>query len=149
MLREQHRAACAKVGAIYKELASRPLERNCVNRSECCHFRLTGRTPNLTWPEALFAAQGVRALGKKQLAPKPGGSCPLLDDRTGKCTVYEHRPFGCRTHFCKSAGGPYARGEVRDLIHQLEDLGQALGKTEAMNLPVAIAQALQVQLVGK
>ena len=40
----------------------------------------------------------------------------------GRCLIYAGRPFGCRTHFCAAAGGPYARREVIDLIHRLEDL---------------------------
>ena len=36
------------VQAIYRDLAERPIERACVQRTECCHFKLTGRTPFLT-----------------------------------------------------------------------------------------------------
>ena len=34
----------AEVRAIYSELAKRPVTRQCVARTECCQFQLTGRT---------------------------------------------------------------------------------------------------------
>src|SRR5687768_733886 len=107
-------AALGAVEAIYSELAARPIERACITRTECCHFRLTGRTPFLTKGEALAAASAWRATGRTRLPENPDGACPLLDASTGRCRIYEGRPFGCRTHFCAAAGGPYARREVAD-----------------------------------
>jgi Fe-S-cluster containining protein len=75
--------------------------------------------------EALFAAKGVRAAGRTKLKPHPEGACPLLSPN-GKCTIYAHRPFGCRTHFCQAAGGPYPRKQVSDLIQRLEALDEKL-----------------------
>ncbi|HWB57931.1 MAG TPA: YkgJ family cysteine cluster protein [Chthoniobacteraceae bacterium] len=135
-------AAMAEVRAIYGELASRPVERNCIGRTDCCRFKLTGRTPWLTRGEALVAAQGWRATGRKSLPERPDGVCPMLDEKTGKCMIYEHRPFGCRTHYCRAAGGPLARGEVVDLIRRLEALDTALGGTGAHPLPGAVAAEL-------
>ena len=88
----------------------------------------------------MVAAQAVRASGRKKLSPPPDGACPLLEN--GKCRIYEGRPFGCRTHFCKAAGGPYARGEVRDLIQRLEDIDRELGGSGGVNLPAALERAL-------
>src|SRR5688572_159805 len=59
------RGLLAEVRNIYEELADRPLERECTGRAECCHFKLTGRTPFLTRGEALVAGQAVRASGRK------------------------------------------------------------------------------------
>ena len=88
--------------AIYSALDQRPVERACVRRTECCQFKLTGRTPTLTAGEALVVAAALRATGRRSL-PESGdaatGRCPLLDS-AGRCLVYEARPFGCRTHFC-------------------------------------------------
>ncbi len=133
----------AEVRAIYEELASRPIERQCVARTECCQFKLTGATPYLTAGEALVAAKAWRATGRKQLPEKSDGSCPMLEKRTGKCLIYADRPFGCRTHFCDAAGGPYARGEVLDLIRRLETVDAALGGRGAQKLPVALTAALE------
>src|SRR3954467_5107980 len=104
-------AAGAGVRAVYAELARRPIERNCLRRKECCHFKLTGRTPLLTKGEALLAARALGRTGRKQLPKPASGACPFLQGGTGNCLIYEERPFGCRTHFCAAAGGPYARAE--------------------------------------
>jgi Fe-S-cluster containining protein len=136
-------AAVEVVKAIYRELAERPIERNCLQRTECCRFRLTGLTPFLTKGEALVAAKAVRASGRKVLPESIDGACPLLNHTTGRCLIYEGRPFGCRTHFCAAAGGPYARQEVIDLIHRLEDIDHALGGEGAVALPTAVERALR------
>src|SRR3954468_2707918 len=87
-------AAIDAVRAIYQELAARPIERACITRTECCRFRLTGRTPFLTKGEALAAAKAWRATGRTRLPENtaPDGACPLLDPATGRCRVYENRP---------------------------------------------------------
>ncbi len=131
-----------QVRAIYAELARRPIERNCTQLTECCRFKLTGRTPYLTKGEALVAAQALRASGRKALPENPDGACPLLHRETGRCLIYEARPFGCRTHFCAAAGGPYARSEVADLIHRLEAIDADLGGDGGRALPKALAGAL-------
>ncbi len=135
-------AAIAQVRQIYAELASRPIERNCIRLNECCHFKLTGRMPYLTKGEALVAAKALRASGRKQLPENTPGTCPLLNRATGHCVIYHDRPFGCRTHFCAAAGGPYARREVADLIQRLEKVDADLGGNGASALPHAIEQAL-------
>ncbi|MEI8233979.1 MAG: YkgJ family cysteine cluster protein [Verrucomicrobiota bacterium] len=135
-------AALEEVRAVYAALAARPVLRDCALRTECCQFHLTGRTPYLTKGEALVAARGVRAAGRKQLPERTDGACPLLHPHTGKCMIYAARPFGCRTHFCAAAGGPYARSEVVDLIRRLEAVDAALGGDGARMLPGAVAAAL-------
>ncbi len=127
--------------AIYAELATRPIERDCRQRTECCHFKLTGRTPYLTKGEALTAAKALRATGRTRLPERTDGACPLLDPQ-GRCLIYHERPFGCRTHFCAAAGGPYARREVSDLIHRLEEIDARLGGDGGRPLPAAVREAL-------
>ncbi len=111
-------------------------------RTECCQFNLTGRIPHLTRGEALVAARALRASGRKSLPPALGGACPLLHPRTRRCLIYDGRPFGCRTHFCAAAGGPYARREVLDLIRRLEDVDHALGGNGPRELEPALREAL-------
>ena len=114
-----------------------------MRRTECCQFRLTGRTPLLTRSEALVAAQGLRASGRKRLPERSDGACPMLDGDTGRCLIYAARPFGCRTHFCRAAGGPYSRREVLDLIRRLEVADEKLGYREGSKpLAVAVAEVL-------
>ncbi|MEP6809942.1 MAG: YkgJ family cysteine cluster protein [Chthoniobacterales bacterium] len=135
--------ALAGVRQIYADLARRPIERGCVRLQECCHFKLTGRTPYLTKGEAALAAKALRSTGRKGLPKHASGACPLLETETGNCLIYHDRPFGCRTHFCAAAGGPYKRGEVADLIHRLEIIDSELGGDGASALPHAVAEALQ------
>jgi Fe-S-cluster containining protein len=135
-------AALREVRQIYADLAARPIDRNCVRLKECCHFKLTGRAPYLTKGEALVAAHALRATGRRQLPTNPSGACPLLDAQTGDCLIYDSRPFGCRTHFCAAAGGPYSRREVIDLIRRLETIDDSLGGDGPRVLPNAITDAL-------
>ena len=132
-----------QVRAVYRDLASRPIERNCKLRTQCCHFKLTGKTPYLTRGEALLTARALKATGRKCLPARHDGACPLLDPQTSRCLIYEDRPFGCRTHFCAAAGGPYARREVIDLIRRLEAIDEQLGGDGPRTLPLAVEDALR------
>lgn len=143
MRREELQAAIVEVRAIYADLAKRPVARNCVARTECCQFQLTGLTPQLTKGEALVAAKGFRATGRKEISEPSDGICPFLKCETGKCMIYADRPFGCRTHFCEAAGGPYSRREVLDLIRRLEDVDRKLGGDGPRKIQVAVADALE------
>jgi Fe-S-cluster containining protein len=136
-------SALREVRQIYTDLATRPIDRSCVRLKECCHFKLTGRTPYLTKGEALVAAQALRATGRRQLPTNPDGACPLLDAQTGNCLIYDSRPFGCRTHFCAAAGGPYSRREVIDLIRRLEAIDDSLGGTGPRIFQHAMTDALK------
>ena len=131
-------AALAEVRAVYAELAERPVERACTRLAECCHFKLTGLTPFLTKGEALCAAKALRATGRTRIPESIAGACPLLHRDSGKCLIYEARPFGCRTHFCPAAGGPYARRDVLDLIRRLEKIDADLGCDGARALLAAV-----------
>jgi len=132
----------AEVRAIYAELAQRKVTRNCIARTECCQFQLTGQTPHLTKGEALLAAKAFRATGRRELPEPDDGACPMLKRETGKCMIYADRPFGCRTHFCEAAGGPYSRKEVVDLIRRLEDLDVRLRGDGPRKIVAAVAAAL-------
>ena len=134
--------ALAEVRAIYQELAKRPVQRNCIARTECCQFQLTGLTPHLTKGEALLAAKAFRSTGRRELAETDDGACPMLQRATGRCLIYADRPFGCRTHFCAAAGGPYSRKEVLDLIRRLEDLDVRLNGDGPRKIISAVADAL-------
>lgn len=140
--REAIRAALAEVRAIYADLDKRPVERACTRLTECCQFKRTGLMPSVTRGEALLAVQALRATGRKQAPPSTNGACPMLDALTGKCLIYADRPFGCRTHFCRAAGGPYARRDVLDLIRRLEIVTDALGDHDGPKPFVAALDAV-------
>lgn len=143
MKREDLLRAIAEVRAVYAELARRPVERACLARTECCQFQLTGRTPHLTKGEALVAAKGWMATGRKELPEPVDGTCPLLQLETGRCFIYADRPFGCRTHFCEAAGGPYPRKLVLDLIRRLEDVDRELKGDGPRKIQTALMDSLE------
>ena len=136
-------AAIAEVRRVYADLATRPFQRQCIRRTECCQFKLTGLTPYLTKGEAVLAARAWRASGRTKLPSPADGACPMLEPQSGRCLIYADRPFGCRTHFCAAAGGPLARREVIDLIRRLEKIDAQLGGDGPHKLPGAVAAALQ------
>jgi hypothetical protein len=142
-LPQKLQSALTDVRQIYVDLAQRPVERNCTRKTECCHFKLTGRTPYLTKGEALVAAKAFRATGRKSLPENADGSCPMLQQETGNCLIYQDRPFGCRTHFCAAAGGPIARRDVLDLIRRLESVDLTLNGNGPRPLQNAVADALE------
>src|SRR5271154_2969839 len=135
------REALEEVRAVYRELESRPVERACIRRTECCHFKLTGRTPQLTRGEAVLAARALRASGRKTMPKRNDGACPMLREN-GACMIYADRPFGCRTHFCAAAGGPYARAEGLGLIRRLEAGDTKLRGEGPRALAAAVEDAL-------
>lgn len=132
----------AEVRAVYTDLQARPVERGCRSLAQCCHFKRTGKTPFLTAGEAIVAAMGVRASGRKTLPDSVDGTCPLLSGTTGRCVIYQDRPFGCRTHFCAQAGGVVPRDAVIDLIRRLEIVDAQLGGVGPRALPGAIDEAM-------
>ncbi|MGC1480310.1 MAG: YkgJ family cysteine cluster protein [Chthoniobacterales bacterium] len=136
-------AALAEVRSIYADLAARPVTRACTLRTECCHFKLTGRTPLLTTGEARLAAKALRATGRRALPDRTDGACPLLDEKTARCLIYDGRPFGCRTHYCAAAGGPTARRDVLDLIRRLEAVDESLGGDGPHPIGSAVTRALE------
>ena len=140
---ERLQNALNEVRQVYVDLAQRPFQRNCLRKTECCHFKLTGRTPYLTKGESVVAAKALRATGRKSLPETADGSCPMLRPETGNCLIYEDRPFGCRTHFCAAAGGPLARREVLDLIRRLEDVDLVLNGNGPRPLQNAVADVLE------
>jgi Fe-S-cluster containining protein len=134
----------AEVRAVYAAADARPVERDCIRRTECCQFKLSGSTPMITKGEAMVAARALRAAGRTRMPAvrdAATGTCPMLDPR-GRCIIYQDRPFGCRTHFCAAAGGPYARRDVIDLIRRLETVDAALGGEGPRALEPAVALAL-------
>ncbi len=143
MQRGEIQHTLTEVRAVYVELAKRPLERSCQSLTGCCQFQLTGLTPHLTKGEALVAAKGFRATGRKTLPESVDGACPLLQRETGRCLIYADRPFGCRTHFCDAAGGPYPRKHLLDLIRRLEEVDRHLGGDGPRKIQAALATALE------
>lgn len=135
-------AAVTAVKEVYRDLEKLSIERTCTLKTECCHFLLTGKTPFLTKGEALVAAKALRATGRKELPTRNDGACKLLHPTKMRCLIYNDRPFGCRTHFCEAAGGPYSRKEVIGFIHRLEAIDRELGGDAPHEIHTAIEEII-------
>ena len=97
---------------------------SCPASTGCCRFGQTGREPYLTRleEEALRSAQAARPSKKLPLVGASSDCTFLQGD--GRCSVYETRPFGCRTFFCEEREGPktFPRREVNRLAQELLEL---------------------------
>jgi Fe-S-cluster containining protein len=89
--------------------------------------------------EARRVLKGVARRGGR--LPRQGGpgDCPLLLE-DGACSVYEDRPFGCRTFFCRDATLPQGprRREVDVLAMRLRGASESLGERELVPLTTAL-----------
>ncbi|MBN8730406.1 MAG: YkgJ family cysteine cluster protein [Acidobacteria bacterium] len=110
-----------------------PCRRGC---DHCCRH-LAG-LPVVTPPEEELLREGIAALDEATRAgvaerfrvlgerPERPVVCPLLDEATGACLVYEQRPVACRTYgfyverdrglYCGTIEGAVAAGEYGDVV---------------------------------
>jgi len=90
--------------------------------------------------EANYIAANSPYTIKRKLTKKaePNSYCPLMDNQTAECTVYDHRPFNCRVFatydspdYCRddkahwSTGGPsnhYANKSLLALAHKMLEI---------------------------
>src|SRR6185295_5725337 len=97
--------ALRRLAALYRQADSAYERFSCPSSAECCQLRRRGRQPWL-WPvESAALEDALRRQGRRVPEPRADGGCPLLDEAGRRCTVYEDRPFGCRTYFCDRASG--------------------------------------------
>ncbi len=79
---------------------------SCPSSAECCQLTKTQRFPYL-WPsEWAVLLERLDKDRRPMPPPRADGACPFLDTEGKRCTVYEDRPFGCRTFFCEKIRGP-------------------------------------------
>ncbi|MEW5848900.1 MAG: YkgJ family cysteine cluster protein [Myxococcota bacterium] len=118
-------------------------QRDCIQRACCCQFAQTGREPFVTEAEMQALQEELRRQGRKIPPPRDDGACPLLTDDGMRCSVYSARPLGCRTFFCREAGGPATAREMRDAIQALNALDEKhrRGKAGSRTLTDALASA--------
>jgi hypothetical protein len=115
--------------------------RACTRLTRCCRFAETGREPYVTRAELelLLAVHG--ATGRRLPDPRSDGACPFLDGDETTCTVYEGRPFGCRTHFCREAGGAVPARELKHALDRLAALDEKRGGDGPRPLTRALSQS--------
>jgi uncharacterized protein len=98
----------------------------CPATAECCQLAARQREPWL-WPtEWRLVEAAARALHGALPPDRADGGCAFLDASGKRCTVYEARPFGCRTFFCHRRTGPSREPTeaVIALSKRLEEVAQ-------------------------
>ena len=114
--------------AVYRLADAAYAPYSCPASGECCQLAVTKRQPWLWLPEWLVLKDRLRQQGRPLPPRRPDGGCPFLDETGKRCTVYEDRPFGCRTFFCSRISGPARQplNEVIRLSRRLEVLSSKL-----------------------
>lgn len=128
----------AELRALYEEVDAAHAGWSCDASTDCCHFGRTGREPYVTTIEARLVDDARRARGVKvEKASSSEGKrrlpleakerrCPLLDP-SGRCSVYQARPFGCRTYFCDraTAGERVRQSDVNAFVARIRAIAAA------------------------
>ncbi|HEY2773333.1 MAG TPA: YkgJ family cysteine cluster protein [Candidatus Binatia bacterium] len=112
---------------IYADAEASLPARNCTRTTRCCRFAETGREPYVTRAETDYLFAVLRSQGRRMPPPRDDRACPFLASDQKTCTVYEGRPFGCRTHFCREAGGAISASELKPSLDRLAALDEVLG----------------------
>ena len=121
----------AELAASDTELDALYANASCLNSTRCCQLRRYGHVPLVFEVEGRRAIAGVMRRGGRLPLEGEIGDCPLLL-RSGACSVYADRPFGCRTFYCADATLPDGprRAEVQALAMQLRALAERLGDSD-------------------
>lgn len=120
---------------VFGELSALFASATCPRSTRCCRFRKTGRVPYV-WPvEARRVLDAVARRGGRLPRGGEAGDCPLLKS-DGGCSVYDDRPFGCRTYFCDDATLPEGnpRREIDRLAKRLRAMSEGKGDRELLPL---------------
>ena len=115
-----------EIEKIYAEAEASLPARNCTRTTRCCRFLETGREPYVTRAETDYMFAVLRSTGRRLPPPRSDGACPFLDRDEKTCSIYEGRPFGCRTHFCREAGGSVTAQELKPSLDKLAALDEKL-----------------------
>ncbi|NUP07948.1 MAG: hypothetical protein HOW73_18030 [Polyangiaceae bacterium] len=123
--------------ALYRDVDQAYAGTSCEATTECCRFGLTGREPYVTAVEMALVRRAVARRGSRArgAGPRPlhetmrelpvisdERACPLLSAE-GRCSIYDDRPFGCRTFFCERKSS-YAEVKHRELLAFVSRLKQ-------------------------
>ncbi len=128
--------------AIYRQADAAYRPHSCPATAECCQLAVTKRQPWL-WPSEWQVLRARLAADGRGIPPaREDGACPLLDASGKRCTVYEDRPFGCRTFFCARRTGPAREpvARVNALLERLSALNLELDEAAA---PVELLALLE------
>lgn len=152
---ELHAQIDQRVGAIRQAHTDWPCSKGC---DTCC--RRLAEIPTLTEAEWALLRQGLDALPEPQqrrirqsaadMAQQSTRPlvCPMLDQASGACPVYAHRPVACRSYgfyvqrelglYCREIENRVAQGDMADVVwgnhdaidHHLRGLGETRALTD-------------------
>jgi len=118
----------AELEQLYRDADALYAGWSCPASTDCCQFGRTGREPYVTSIELVAmrraAAHAPIQRGSKAL-PLADRRCRFLT-REGRCSIYEARPFGCRTFFCDRAdeGSRVKQTAINDLVRRLKAIAE-------------------------
>jgi Fe-S-cluster containining protein len=135
------------VAEAYAWVDGRLPERACGRSGRCCQLAVTGLEPVVTEAEVDLLVEALRRQGRSVPRPRPDGACPLLDATGVGCLVYASRPLGCRTYFCREAGGKVPARVVREAIQTLNALDEARRRGPTRGRP--LRRALEERRRGR
>ncbi len=123
---DPRKQSLADLAAYYLRVDQAQPSFTCPRRSRCCSFRETGREPYLWELEWALVERAVAARGGRLPPERTDGACRFLDPDGKGCTIYESRPFGCRTFGCElsSGHGRPERERLRVLTRELTELAE-------------------------
>lgn len=127
------RRAAQETRVVYAQADTAWRPYGCPASADCCHRAMTSRPPWL-WPSEWTVLEEALAAERRALPPaRADGACPFLDDAGRRCTVYAHRPFGCRTFFCERVTGPGQQPTeaTNGLLERLEALNRRVSAEAA------------------
>lgn len=124
---------------VLRSASSQWATHSCPGTSECCQLSTTKREPWL-WPTEWKVLLGeLKKQNRRLPEARADGGCPFLDPSGRRCTVYEARPFGCRTFFCHRIIGP-SKHPVTQTNELLERLGAINVSLDAASNPRSMSQ---------
>ncbi len=127
------RAALQETRVVLQRADTAYQGHSCPASAECCQLAARKREPWLWSTEWRLVEAHARRLHGGALPPdRADGACPFLDAAGVRCTVYESRPFGCRTFFCERRRGPAREPAevVAQLLQRLERTAQRAAPDE-------------------
>jgi uncharacterized protein len=123
---DPEKQSLADLGALYARVDAAHAGFSCPNRAACCQLAQTGREPYLWHLEWKLLERRIAERGGRVPPPREDGGCRFLDESGRRCTVYQERPFGCRTFGCELATGMNRplREKVREHCRELTGLAE-------------------------
>ncbi len=133
------RQSLADLQALFVRVDAAQPNFSCPRRGLCCQLRETGREPYLWELEWELVSQAIAERGGRMPAAREDGGCRLLAADGRSCSIYQKRPFGCRTFGCElaSGSGRPERERLRVLTRELTELAERFDPQDGGPRPIS------------